>query len=237
MRRLISLVAVTILVFSCNKLELLEHSNPLDDGQIFVTGQPTVVTMPASNITYSAVLLEGDITVLGDAAITQHGHCWSTTASPTVGDNKTTLGTSGLGSFSSNVTQLNQNTEYFFRAYSINSFNTVYGVELSFTTEFAPCSITSVSTTTDYTLVCPTQTIFSNGDSYTIGFDGVVIGQVESVELFLDETFIHSFGNWVTFYPDGERSFILPTNIQSSNCYTIRIILNGLYISNPFTIY
>ena len=155
MKSFVLLVLLAPVVFSCNKLELLEHSNPLEAG-----------------------CLHPEATNYEATAISDNGSC-----------------------------------------------------------TFGNCSITSVSTTTDYTLVCPTQTIFSNGDSYTIGFDGVVIGQVESVELFLDETFIHSFGNWVTFYPDGERSFILPTNIQSSNCYTIRIILNGLYISNPFTIY
>jgi len=101
---------------------------------ITTNGEPTVVTIGSNNITASTVDLEGDITGIGDASVTQHGHCWSTSSSPTTNDDKTTLGIGSLGTFTSNVPNLVQNTSYYYRAYSTNSFGTVYGVEMTFST-------------------------------------------------------------------------------------------------------
>ena len=108
MRRFFSLVLLATLVFSCNKLELLEHSNTLDAG-----------------------CLNPNATNYDAAAPSDDGSC-----------------------------------------------------------TFGNCSITSVSTT-EYTLVCPTQTTFSYGDSYILGLN---VGQVTSAELFLNETAKYSFG-------------------------------------------
>ena len=97
-------------------------------------GEPTVVTIGSNNITASTVDLEGDITGIGNASVTQHGHCWSTSSSPTTNDDKTTLGIGSLGTFTSNVPNLVQNTTYYYRAYATNIFGTVYGVEMTFST-------------------------------------------------------------------------------------------------------
>ena len=97
-------------------------------------GEPTVVTISSSNVTGSTVDLEGEITGIGDASVTEHGHCWSTSSNPTINDYKTSKGTIGVGSFTSNVTGLTQNTAYYYRAYATNSVGTVYGSEMDFTT-------------------------------------------------------------------------------------------------------
>ena len=97
-------------------------------------GEPTVVTVGESNISATTVDLEGNIMGIGDASVTQYGHCWSTSSIPTISDYKTTLSASGMGYFTSNVTNLTQNTTYYYRAYAINSFGTVYGLEMSLTT-------------------------------------------------------------------------------------------------------
>ena len=97
-------------------------------------GEPTVVTISSSNVTAYTVDLEGEITGIGDASVTEHGHCWSTSSNPTINDYKTSKGTIGVGSFTSNVTGLTQNTAYYYRAYATNSFGTVYGSEMGFTT-------------------------------------------------------------------------------------------------------
>jgi hypothetical protein len=97
-------------------------------------GEPTVVTLGSNNITSTTVDLEGDITSIGDASVTQHGHCWSTNSNPTINNSKTTLGASVLGNFTSNISNLTHNTTYYYRAYATNSFGTVYGSSLSFST-------------------------------------------------------------------------------------------------------
>jgi len=97
-------------------------------------GEPTAVTIGSSNISASSVDFEGEVTGIGDSPVTQHGHCWSTGQNPTIGDSKTSLGAIGVGSFISNVSNLTQNTTYYYRAYATNSFGTVYGSSMSFIT-------------------------------------------------------------------------------------------------------
>jgi len=97
-------------------------------------GEPTVVTIGSSNVTASTVDLEGKITGIGDAPVTEHGHCWSISSSPTINDSKTSLGSIGVASFVSVASDLTHNTTYYYRAYATNSFGTVYGSEINFTT-------------------------------------------------------------------------------------------------------
>ena len=59
--------------------------------------------------------------------------CWSTSSNPTVYDNKTIDG-SGEGSFNSNITDLEEGTTYYVRAYATNSQGTAYGIQKTFTT-------------------------------------------------------------------------------------------------------
>ena len=110
-------------------------------------GEPTVVTIGSSNLTASSVLLEGDITGIGDSPVTQHGHCWSTGQNPTIGDPYTTNGNASTGIYISNTNLLSQATTYYFRAYATNSFGTVYGAVMSFTTESFPIADFSTAST------------------------------------------------------------------------------------------
>jgi len=98
-------------------------------------GEPTVITGGISNISTTSITLEGEITGIGDAPITQHGHCWSTTPNPNI--NNTTPSTGGnatVGTFTSSVTDLNTSTTYYYKAYATNSFGTAYGEQNTFTT-------------------------------------------------------------------------------------------------------
>ena len=94
----------------------------------------TLSTKTIESITSSAAMTGGDITDDGGGNITARGVCWSTGQSPTIDDNKTNDG-SGSGSFTSEISGLDFDTEYYVRAYATNSAGTAYGNELSFTTE------------------------------------------------------------------------------------------------------
>ncbi len=59
---------------------------------------------------------------------------WSTSTAPTISLITKTLDGSGSGSFSSNLTNLIANTQYYIRAYATNSAGTAYGEEKSFIT-------------------------------------------------------------------------------------------------------
>ena len=96
-------------------------------------GIPTVTTAEVTSIGSAWACNGGNITDDGGLAITARGVCWSTSPSPTLADAHTSDG-NGAGSFSSYMTGLSMSTTYYVRAYATNSFVTVYGNQLSFTT-------------------------------------------------------------------------------------------------------
>ncbi len=93
---------------------------------------PTLTTYTVSNITSASAATGGSVTTSGGAEVTARGVCWGVSHGPTVVSNKTTDGT-GIGDFTSNITNLMTNTTYFVRAYATNSVGTAYGNEVSFT--------------------------------------------------------------------------------------------------------
>ena len=112
---------------------------------------PTVTTNVVTNITSSSATCGGNVTFDGGFDITARGVCWSTKQNPTINDNKTNDG-NGTGSFTSNLTNLTENTTYYVRAYATNEKGTSYGEEKSFKT---------MEKTVD-------QTITVNGVSFTM---------------------------------------------------------------------
>ena len=140
---------------------------------------PTVNTIAASSITGTTAVAGGNVTDDGWMTVTERGVCWNTTGNPTMADNVIVSG-SGTGSFVASITGLTPETMYYFRAYAINAFDTSYGAEESFITQWQ-CGVSSV---TDYdnniypTLQLGTQcwmkenlrtTHYSNGDAITLG--------------------------------------------------------------------
>lgn len=94
---------------------------------------PTLTTTAASSITKYAASAGGTITSNGGSVITASGICWSTTATPTTSNSKTTDGTIS-GTFTSSITGLTAGTTYYVRAYATNAIGTSYGSVQSFTT-------------------------------------------------------------------------------------------------------
>ena len=94
---------------------------------------PTVTTTAASSITKYAANAGGIITSNGGSTITASGICWSTTATPTTSNSKTTDG-SASGTYTSSINGLTAGTTYYVRAYATNAISTSYGAAQSFTT-------------------------------------------------------------------------------------------------------
>ena len=118
----------------------------------------TVTTADVSEITENTAVTGGEVTDDGNVTVTARGVCWSTTQNPTIDESKTTNGT-GEGVFVSNITELNDNTTYYVRAYASNSEGTAYGKQKQFTTE-KHIELPTV-TTADITEI--TQTTASSG--------------------------------------------------------------------------
>ena len=118
MKKFLFLVALTIAMVSC-KPEIEE---------------PTVVTKSVKEITESTAKVEGQVAADGGAEVTERGVCWNTDGMPTVLDYRVKDAEVGLGTFASNIIDLEANTTYYVRAYAINEVGTSYGEEKSFTT-------------------------------------------------------------------------------------------------------
>ena len=103
---------------------------------------PSVTTSNVTNVATTTATCGGDVTADGGAAVTARGVCWSTSHYPTISDSHTTNG-SGMGTFTSTLTELESGVTYYVRAYATNSAGTDYGQEVSFKTEdvFPSCSV------------------------------------------------------------------------------------------------
>ena len=92
-----------------------------------------VTTSQVTDISYYSATIGGKVTDDGGAEVTERGICYSTSANPTTANTKITSG-SGLGEFMCNLTDLQNETTYYVRAYAVNAKGTAYGEEVSFTT-------------------------------------------------------------------------------------------------------
>ena len=98
-----------------------------------ITTAPTVTTQAATAISGTTATGNGNVTSLGDSAVTAHGHCWNTTGTPTTSDSKVDNGAkAATGAFTSAMTSLTAGTKYYVRAYAVNGFGTAYGNQVEF---------------------------------------------------------------------------------------------------------
>lgn len=112
---------------------------------------PVLTTTAISNIGQTTSISGGTISSDGGGAVTARGVVWGTSQNPTVALSTKTIDGSGTGAFSSNITGLTANTQYYVRAYATNGVGTAYGNELTFTTQ-----------TNIYVAMYPTGTVFCN---------------------------------------------------------------------------
>ena len=113
---------------------IMEHiEDILVDLSISITA-PQLVTKEVTDITSNTAVSGGQISNDGGADITERGVCWSTNQNPDLNDDCTSDG-SGIGEFTSSLTGLNADTEYFVRAYATNDEGTAYGEQKNFTTK------------------------------------------------------------------------------------------------------
>lgn len=171
------------------------------------TTAPTVTIQAVTAISGTTATGNGNVTSLGDADVTQHGHCWNTTGTPTTSDSKTTNGAkAATGAFTSAITSLTAGTKYYVRAYATNSVGTSYSNEVEFT---ADKGTVIPDATTD-----PLRRASGIRRSFWAGIGGQAIYQVEL-----------ALGGMSTSYvsPISSRdipSAVTPTKLPSGPGYT-----------------
>lgn len=125
---------------------------------------PTITTASASSLTTTSVVSGGNVSNDGGGVVTERGVCYGTNSNPTVSNVKLPNG-SGLGSFTSTIVGLIPGTQYFLRAYAINSAGTAYGNEITFSTNsiLVPVLTTSASSSITSNSVVSGGNITSDG--------------------------------------------------------------------------
>ena len=100
-----------------------------------ITQQPSVITSAVTSYIQNGALIGGEVTESGFASVSSRGVCWGTDVNPTISDYHIDLG-SGGGQFSSTVNGLLPScTQYYVRAYAIDSTGTYYGQNEGFITD------------------------------------------------------------------------------------------------------
>jgi uncharacterized protein (TIGR02145 family) len=126
---------------------------------------PTVLTQDISNISNCSAMCGGNVVNSGGANVIARGVCWSTSQNPTINNNHTTDG-AGIGAFVSSLTNLQEGTTYYVRAYATNSVGTAYGAERSFTTKEMPTVNTNgMIDVSDTSAVCGGYVYSDGGDT------------------------------------------------------------------------
>ena len=113
--------------------ETLVDETEDDEEEIIEPELPTVVTQEASDITINTAKFSYEVVSDGGAEVTERGVCWDTIQNPTIDKNRTNDG-NGLGTFTSELSNLAPQTTYYVRAYAVNSVGISYGEEMSFET-------------------------------------------------------------------------------------------------------
>jgi hypothetical protein len=115
----------------------------------FLTSGTPVFELTTNNITAittNTATSGGEIITDGNTTVTEKGVCWSTTADPTIVNNKTIDG-AGNGNYSSALTGLTANTTYFVRAYATSDSGTSYGNTIVFQTALPLFEVTTNNVT------------------------------------------------------------------------------------------
>ena len=96
---------------------------------------PSLTLPTITNITSSTATLTSSLADVETAVLSEQGFCWNISGNPTIASaTKISYTPIGIGTFSSNITLLNNFTTYYVRSYAITNDGTSYSSQASFKT-------------------------------------------------------------------------------------------------------
>ena len=102
---------------------------------------PVVTSTSVTDLTTIQATFNAEVNSQGGGTVTERGAVWNTSGNPTVNSNRVPSG-AGTGVFTATITGLSGGSNYYVRAYALNSFGISYGSEIPFST---PQGIPTVS--------------------------------------------------------------------------------------------
>lgn len=121
---------------------VIQDGNPIYGNTVSFTTEfrtVSVSTSTASDISTTSAKLNGVINDIGSPAYTQRGFCYSsTTSSPTIANDKVVKYASFVGSYNETISNLQEGTTYYVRAFVVQDNQYIYGNTISFTTPSLP---------------------------------------------------------------------------------------------------
>ena len=134
---------------------------------------PSVSITTISNIKPYSVKASASVVSNGGGKISDAGFCYSTSPNPTITDNKKSYG-KATSSFSTTISNLQDNTLYYVRAYVTNERGTSYGDQVEFRTLEVTVPTVSAVSVSDITFKAATfaasVTSLGNGTLTKVGF-------------------------------------------------------------------
>ena len=119
---------------------------------------PVVTTNDVVSLSSAVAICVGAVTDDGGGNILARGVCWSTSNNPTIDDWHTSEGT-GVGTFTSYLTNLNAVDVYYIRAYATNEAGTAYGEQKTVPTDIPTGAIEAM-----YSVSETQKVLFSHGN-------------------------------------------------------------------------
>ena len=128
--RIISVFMVLIIVMvtvTCNSRYSKKEENTTTNTV------PLITTKDALSITNSTAIVGGVVISNGGFTVSERGVCYNTSSNPTIEDISVQSGSETVV-FECEISRLNQNTKYYFKAYAMDGEDIEYGEQKSFTT-------------------------------------------------------------------------------------------------------
>lgn len=111
--------------------DLIKYEQLLAQSTTPPVSLPTVTTNNITTVTSTSATVGGNVTADGGATVTERGVYWGQSENPEETGTKLKIG-SGTGTFSTTLSGLSPNTQYYVRAYAINYMGEVFGAQVSF---------------------------------------------------------------------------------------------------------
>jgi putative intracellular protease/amidase len=145
-----------------------------------------IETTSVSSITSTGAVSGGAVTSDGGEPLTEKGIVFGLAPLPTVANSK--ISSSGGANFNSILQNLSPSTQYYLRAYAVNSAGTAYGQEVNFLTAANPVDVVLPTVTTASITSITASSAMSGGNitsdgGATISGRGIVYGTTPSPTL------------------------------------------------------